>query len=78
MATKNKPCPGGRLKSGGRGKGLGRGGGKGPIGVPKPQSRFIIRIVKWQLNSKTWFVMRARYFLEHLNSTQGIVLGYRE
>ena len=29
-----KPCPGGKIKSGGRGKGLGRGKGKGPRGVP--------------------------------------------
>ena len=31
-----KPCPGGKIRSGGKGKGLGRGKGKGPIGVPKP------------------------------------------
>lgn len=31
-----KPCPGGKIRSGGKGKGLGKGKGKGPIGVPKP------------------------------------------
>ncbi len=31
-----KPCPGGKIRSGGKGKGLGTGKGKGPIGVPKP------------------------------------------
>jgi len=29
-----KPCPGGKIRSGGKGKGLGRGKGKGPRGVP--------------------------------------------
>ena len=29
-----KPCPGGKIRSGGKGKGLGRGKGKGPKGVP--------------------------------------------
>ena len=32
----SKPCPGGKIRSGGKGKGLGRGKGKGPRGVPKP------------------------------------------
>jgi hypothetical protein len=31
-----KPCPGGKIRSGGKGKGLGRGKEKGPIGNPKP------------------------------------------
>ena len=30
-----KPCPGGKIKSGGKGKGKGYGKGKGPIGRPK-------------------------------------------
>ena len=29
-----KPCPGGKIKSGGKGKGLGKGKQKGPIGKP--------------------------------------------
>ena len=29
-----KPCPGGKIRSGGRGRGLGVGKGKGPIGKP--------------------------------------------
>lgn len=32
--AKAKPCPGGKIRSGGQGRGLGRGGKKGPIGRP--------------------------------------------
>jgi len=31
----SKPCPGGKIRSGGKGKGKGHGKGKGPIGKPK-------------------------------------------
>ena len=33
--AKNRPCPGGRIRSKGKGRGKGRGKGKGPMGVPR-------------------------------------------
>lgn len=35
MATKGKPCPGSKIRSGGKGDGKGRGGGNGPRGIPR-------------------------------------------